>query len=125
MIKKLFFILLGFISLFLGLIGILLPMLPTVPFLLLSSFCFIKGSSKINAWFENSSIYRNHLKDFKENKAMTLKSKLLILIPVYIILLTLFFTKPILPMRITIIALLVIKTVVFIKIKTIEEGQSL
>ena len=120
MLKKVLFILLGFISLFFALVGVILPLLPTFPFLLLSSFCFIKGSSEINNWFESTKIYKKHLKGFKLSNGMTLKSKLLILIPVHVILLTLFFTKPILPMQIAIVVLLIIKTLVFIKIKTIK-----
>ncbi|KOR23851.1 MULTISPECIES: YbaN family protein [unclassified Clostridium] len=122
MIKKVLLLIIGFISLGLGAIGIFLPMLPTVPFLLLSSFCFIKSSKKISEWFENTNIYKKHVISFKENKAMTLKTKLSILIPVYIMLITLFFMKDILAMRIIIVILLVVKTIVFIKIKTIKEA---
>ncbi len=103
MIKKILLLIIGFISLGLGAIGIFLPMLPTVPFLLLSSFCFIKSSNKISEWFENTNIYKKYVISFKENKAMTLKTKLSILIPVYIMLITLFFMKDILAMRITIV----------------------
>lgn len=122
MLKKVILLTIGGISLILGVIGIVVPLLPTVPFLLLSSYCFIKSSKKINEWFEKTSIYEKHLKSFKESKAMTLKTKLTILIPVYIILITLFFMKDILAMRICIIILLSIKTVVFMKIKTLKEG---
>ncbi|WP_409069692.1 YbaN family protein [Clostridium sp. FAM 1755] len=122
MIKKVLLLIIGFISLGLGAIGIFLPMLPTVPFLLLSSFCFIKSSKKISEWFENTNIYKKHVIRFKENKAMILKTKLSILIPVYIMLITLFFMKDILAMRIIIVILLVVKTIVFIKIKTIKEA---
>lgn len=120
MFKKALLISLGFTSLLVGCIGIVIPMLPTTPFLILSSFCFLKSSERINKWFESTKVYNKHLKNFKDNKGMTLKAKLYILIPVYIILLTLFFFKDILMMRITIIVLLSIKTIVFIKIKTIK-----
>ena len=53
---------------------------------------------------------------------MTLKTKLSILIPVYVMLITLFFMKDILAMRIAIVVLLVVKTIVFIKIKTLKEA---
>ncbi|WP_347707601.1 YbaN family protein [Clostridium sporogenes] len=105
-----------------GVIGVFLPILATVPFLLLSSFCFIKSSKRISIWFENTNIYKKHVRSFKENKAMTLKTKLSILIPVYVMLITLFFMKDILAMRIAIVALLVVKTIVFIKIKTLKEA---
>ncbi|EKS4342138.1 TPA: YbaN family protein [Clostridium botulinum] len=122
MIKRVLLLIIGFISLGLGVIGVFLPILPTVPFLLLSSFCFIKSSKRISIWFENTNIYKKHVRSFKENKAMTLKTKLSILIPVYVMLITLFFVKDILAMRIAIVVLLVVKTIVFIKIKTLKEA---
>ena len=122
MIKRVLLLIIGFISLGLGVIGVFLPILPTVPFLLLSSFCFIKSSKRISIWFENTNIYKKHVRSFKENKAMTLKTKLYILIPVYVMLITLFFIKDILAMRIAIVVLLVVKTIVFIKVKTLKEA---
>lgn len=122
MIKRVLLLIIGFISLGLGVIGVFLPILPTVPFLLLSSFCFIKSSKRISIWFENTNIYKKHVRSFKENKAMTLKTKLYILIPVYVMLITLFFIKDILAMRIAIVVLLVVKTIVFIIIKTLKEA---
>ena len=47
-IKRIIFIILGLISLLLGIIGTLLPILPTVPFLLLTSYCFARGSKKFD-----------------------------------------------------------------------------
>ncbi|MCW6075948.1 YbaN family protein [Clostridium sporogenes] len=122
MIRRVLLLIIGFIFLGLGVIGVFLPILPTVPFLLLSSFCFIKSSKRISIWFENTNIYKKHVRSFKENKAMTLKTKLSILIPVYVMLITLFFMKDILAMRIVIVVLLVVKTIVFIKIKTLKEA---
>lgn len=121
MICKIILLTLGFISLIIGFIGIVIPILPTTPFLLLSSFCFVKSSKGANEWFENTKVYKKHLKSFKEGKGMTLKTKLFILIPVYIMLITLFIWKDILPMRIAIVVVLLIKTVFFIKMPTSKE----
>ena len=76
------YIFLAFIFLGLGIIGIGIPVLPTTPFLLLASYFFARGSERFNKWFLSSSIYKRHLEDFLENKAMTLKKKLWILLPV-------------------------------------------
>ncbi len=77
-IKKIIFVIVGFISLLLGIIGTVLPILPTVPFLLLTSYCFARGSNKFEVWFKSSKIYKKYLEDFIFNKSMTLKQKIYI-----------------------------------------------
>lgn len=75
-IKKIIFVIVGFVSLLLGLIGTVLPVLPTVPFLLLTSYCFARGSSKFEIWFKSTKIYKKYLESFILNKSMTLKQKI-------------------------------------------------
>ena len=77
-IKRIIFIILGFISLLLGIIGTLLPILPTVPFLLLTSYCFSRGSKKFDDWFKSSKIYKKYLESFIINRSMTLKQKIFV-----------------------------------------------
>lgn len=79
-ITKIIYLSIGFITLTLGGIGILLPILPTTPFLLIASFCFVRGSTKIDIWFKNSTIYKKHLAQFVEERSMTLKQKIKILL---------------------------------------------
>lgn len=77
-IKKIIFVIVGFISLLLGIIGTVLPILSTVPFLLLTSYCFARGSNKFEVWFKSSKIYKKYLENFILNKSMTLKQKIYI-----------------------------------------------
>ena len=77
-IKKIIFVIVGFISLLLGIMGTVLPILPTVPFLLLTSYCFARGSNKFEAWFKSIKIYKKYLENFILNKSMTLKQKIYI-----------------------------------------------
>ena len=74
-LKKTLYIIGGYISLGLGCIGIILPVLPTTPFLLLASYCFAKGSERFDKWFKGTKIYKKHLESFVNNRAMTLKQK--------------------------------------------------
>lgn len=76
---KYIYMVLGFICFILGAIGIILPILPTTPFLLAAAFLFARSSKKVNDWFMNTQIYKNHLDSFVKNKTMTLRSKILIL----------------------------------------------
>lgn len=78
-IKKYFYITLGLISVVLGAIGVILPVLPTTPFLLLASFCFARGSDRFNNWFISTNLYKKHLESFVRERSMTLKDKICIL----------------------------------------------
>ena len=56
-LKKLY-IILGFLFLIIGIIGLLLPIMPTVPFLVISSAYFSKGSDKFKAWLSKRKFYK-------------------------------------------------------------------
>ncbi|WP_409273442.1 YbaN family protein [Neobacillus sp. SCS-31] len=77
---RLLFILAGLLSLGLGIIGIVLPVIPTTPLLLLASYCFMRGSKKFEAWFIESWLYKKHLEGFVKKREMTLKQKLSVLL---------------------------------------------
>ena len=76
---KFIYIVLGFLSLALGITGIFLPILPTTPFLLLTLFFFTKGSKRLEKWFLGTSIYQKHLKSFNENRSLKKNTKIYIL----------------------------------------------
>ena len=84
-IKRIAFIVLGCLSLALAVLGVLLPILPTVPFLALAAFCFAKSSDQLNNWLITTKFYQNNLADFKAGKGMTVKTKVRILVTVTLI----------------------------------------
>jgi uncharacterized protein len=77
-IKNMLYVSLGFLFLGLGIVGIILPLIPTTPLLLLASYFFVKGSKKFERWFKGTSIYKNHLEEFIKEKSMTRKKKITI-----------------------------------------------
>ena len=76
---KTLYIGLGFLFVGIGAVGVVLPVLPTTPFLLLASFFFSKGSDRFNRWFMGTKLYKNHLEEFVESRSMTRKTKILLL----------------------------------------------
>ncbi|PIK16336.1 YbaN family protein [Halobacteriovorax sp. JY17] len=71
------FIFFGFISLALGIVGIFLPLLPTTPLLILSAYCFSKGSEKLHHWLLTRPKIGPMIRDWEENKIIRPKAKLL------------------------------------------------
>lgn len=84
-IKKAFFIVLGCLSLGLGAVGAVLPILPTVPFLMLAAFCFAKSSEKLHNWFISTKLYKKNLESFVQDKGMAMKTKIRIMVMVTIL----------------------------------------
>lgn len=118
---KVIWIIIGFLLMGLGMIGVILPVLPTTPFLLLSSFCFAKGSDRFHKWFIGTKLYKKHLDSFVKNKSMTLKTKLTILLPASAMLILVFLAMSDIYGRCFIVFLILFKYIYFFtRIKTIK-----
>ena len=73
--KKLLYMILGCVGVGMGAIGVLLPVIPTFPFLLLAACCFTRSSKKLDIWFKNTKLYKDNFADYAEGKGMTRKTK--------------------------------------------------
>jgi uncharacterized protein len=73
---KTLLILLGTIALFLGVIGIFVPGLPTTPFLLLTTFLYLKGSKRLYNWLVKNKFLSKYITNYQRRKVMTLRQKI-------------------------------------------------
>jgi uncharacterized protein len=123
-IKRVLYILLGFLSLGIGIAGTILPVLPGGPFFLFASYCFAKSSERLEQWFKRTSFYKRYVDRYFLRKAMTRMEKIRInLIADFFILLSIIFVQ-ILLIRIIMVLLAVIKHYYFMKkIKTIKPDE--
>lgn len=65
----------GYTALALGSIGAFLPLLPTVPFVILAAFCFARSSPKLEAWLLDHEIFGIHIRNWREQRAITKRGK--------------------------------------------------
>ena len=73
---RIFLIIIGCISLALGIMGLFLPMLPTTPFLLLSAAAWLKASPSLYAWLLNHKLFGEYIRNYREHRAIPLRVKI-------------------------------------------------
>jgi uncharacterized membrane protein YbaN (DUF454 family) len=74
--KKILLILAGSLALGLGTLGIFLPLLPTVPFLLLAAACYVRSSERLTRWLLSHRYLGKIIVDFQQKKVIPRRTKL-------------------------------------------------
>ncbi len=75
LLRRRCFIAAGFVSISMGILGILLPVLPTTPFMLLGAYCFSRGSEKWHDWLLNHRIFGEYILAFRDRRGLTCQQK--------------------------------------------------
>jgi len=83
-VKKFLLMTAGIISVCLGILGILLPVLPTTPFLLLAAFLFAKSSDKLHKWLLTNKLFGNYIKNYIDGKGIPLSTKVMSIVFLWI-----------------------------------------
>lgn len=66
----------GSLALVVGMIGIIVPVLPTTPFLLLAAICYARSSSRCHRWLVTNRVFGRYLDDYLQGKGIDRKVKL-------------------------------------------------
>ena len=72
---RLLLVVAGTMSVALGVIGIFVPLLPTVPFLLLAAYCYARSSDKFHNWLLNSKPFGKLISDYRAGKGVPVSVK--------------------------------------------------
>ncbi len=119
----------GTICVVLGAIGILLPILPTTPFLLAAAACYFKSSEKMHNWLLTNKLFGKYIRDYKEGKGLPMKTKItaLSLLWITIALSTVFMlnqllpTQLVLPMQLIMVTVAIVVSIHILRLPTLKE----
>ncbi|MDR1386575.1 MAG: YbaN family protein [Propionibacteriaceae bacterium] len=115
----------GLVCVGVGTVGVFVPLLPTAPFYLLAAAAFARSSTRFHRWFLSTKLYRDHLAGFVANRAMTMRTKLSICLPVTAMLAVAFWLAPNWHVRVVIALVAAAKWYYFLaRIKTIPAPDS-
>ena len=107
----------GTVSIFLGLLGIIIPLLPTTPFLLLAAASYAKSSEKFYNWLITTKFFGTYIRNYREGKGIPLKVKVTAISFLWItILSTSIFFIPVVAVKILLIVIAAAVTVHIVKI---------
>ncbi|MCD6570327.1 MAG: YbaN family protein [Deltaproteobacteria bacterium] len=63
-----------------GTLGIIMPLLPTTPFLVLAAICFSRSSKRFHNWLLSNRWFGAYIKNYREGKGILLRQKIIILL---------------------------------------------
>jgi len=117
-VRSLFFVA-GTINLALGAVGVVFPILPTTPFLLLSLACYLRSSERMTHWMLNNKYFGTYIKNYKEGKGIPMKTKLFAISVLWItISISAFVLVPLLVVQIVLLVVAVAVTVHLVRLPT-------
>lgn len=85
LVRKILFVAAGILSVAIGTVGAFVPLLPTVPFLLLAAYFFAKSSPRLYHWLHTNRWFGKILTDYKEGKGVPLRIKVYSIVLMWVV----------------------------------------
>ena len=122
-LSNIIFIVIGTISLTLGVIGIFLPLLPTTPFIMLAAACYAKGSKRCYNLLINNKYLGSYIRNYREGRGIPLKAKILSISLLWITIgYSALFVVPVIYVKIFLLLTAIGVTYHILTIKTLEQN---
>lgn len=112
----------GTVALGLGLIGIVLPLLPTTPLLLLAAFCYARGSERFYLWLMTNRYIGGYIRAWRENRGIPLRVKVYVIALLWVVMgLTIVFVIPLAAVRVLLALIGIGVTIYLVQLPTLKE----
>jgi uncharacterized membrane protein YbaN (DUF454 family) len=118
-IKRQLLLAAGTLSLAIGIVGIVVPLLPTTPFLLLAAGCYLRSSQRFYNWLMGNRFFGNYIRNYIEGRGIPVKVKLFIIILLWVtISISIWLVaKPLVTVILLIVAVGVTLHIIFIRVR--------
>ena len=120
-LKRVLLIISGTLALLLGVLGIVLPLIPTTPLLLLAAACYVRSSEKLYQWLVTNKWFGHYIRDYRDGKGIPLKAKVTGVIVLWLSIgYTVLFVVPLLIVKLLLLAIAGYFTWFMWRIKTLR-----
>jgi len=111
----------GWTSLGLGVVGLAVPILPTVPFVLLAAACFVRSSERCHCWLVTHPVFGRHIADYLAGRGVALRAKIVALVTLWAsVLLSVVLFVPLLAADVAMLAVAVAVTIYIVRLPTAD-----
>lgn len=114
----------GSIAVILAILGIFLPLLPTTPFLLLASACYVRGSERMHRWLLHNRLFGEYLRNIEHKRGMPLRGKIVTLIVLWVSMSYSIYIVKALFVKVILIAIAAGVTIMILRMKTLERAAA-
>ena len=120
--KKALLVAAGSVCLALAVLGIFLPLLPTTPFLLLASACYVRSSERLHGWLMANRLLGGYIRNFKERRGIPLRAKVTTVVLLWLPLLYSVYRLDLLWLEALLVLMGLAWSVLIFRMKTLREG---
>jgi uncharacterized membrane protein YbaN (DUF454 family) len=121
--KKAILVAAGSLCLVLAVLGVFLPLLPTTPFLLLASACYVRSSERLHGWLMGNRMLGPYIRNFRERRGVPLRARVTTVMLLWLPLLYSVYRLDILWLELLLLLMGVIWSVLILRMKSPKDGE--
>ncbi len=121
--KKAVLVAAGSLCLGLAVLGIFLPLLPTTPFLLLASACYVRSSERLHGWLMGNRMLGGYIRNFRERRGIPLRARVTTVVLLWLPLLYSIYRLDLLWLELILVLMGVTWSVLILRMKGLENGE--
>ena len=121
--KKAALVAAGSVCLALAVLGVFLPLLPTTPFLLLASACYVRSSERLHGWLMGNRVLGPYIRNFKERRGIPLRGRIITVVLLWLPLLYSVYRLDILWLEVALVLMGLTWSALILRMKAAGEGR--